>query len=132
MARIINHREDPLHIGIVRAWSFYYSKYAHHFGIETPEEWRLLLHHSPNGGKRSESEAARFKAMGTRKGFPDLFLALPCNGYHGAFFELKSEKGKFSKEQEVFLALLEKHGYMTFVTRSYEDFDNQLKEYFNF
>ena len=132
MTRIIHHREDTLHIGIVRAWSFYYSKYAHHFGIETPEEWRRLLHHSPNGGKRSESAAARFKAMGTRKGFPDLFLALPCNGYHGAFFELKSEKGKLSKEQEVFLALLEKQGYKTFVTRSYEDFDNQLKEYFNF
>lgn len=132
MARIIHHREDALHIGIVRAWSFYYGKYAHHFGIETPEEWRLLLHHSPNGGKRSTIEAARFKAMGTRKGFPDLFLALPCNGYHGAFFELKSEKGKTSKEQEVYLALLKKQGYKTFVTRSYEDFDNQLKEYFNF
>lgn len=132
MARIIHHREDTLHIGIVRAWSFYYPKYAHHFGIETPEEWRLLLHHSPNGGKRSESEAARFKAMGTRKGFPDLILALPCNGYHGAFFELKSEKGKLSKEQEVYLALLKKQGYKTFETRSYDDFDNQLKEYFNF
>ena len=132
MARIIHHREDTLHIGIVRAWSFYYCKYAHHFGIETPEEWRLLLHHSPNGGKRSESEAARFKAMGTRKGFPDLFLALPCNGYHGAFFELKSEKGKLSKEQEFYLALLKKQGYKTFETRSYDDFDNQLKEYFNF
>lgn len=132
MARIIHHREDTLHFGIVRAWSFYYGKYAHHFGIETPEEWRLLLHHSPNGGKRSAIEAARFKAMGTRKGFPDLFLALPCNGYHGAFFELKSEKGKTSKEQEVYLALLKKQGYKTFVTRSYEDFDNQIKEYFNF
>lgn len=132
MARIIHHREDTLHIGIVRAWSFYYGKYALHFGIETPEEWRLLLHHSPNGGKRSAIEAARFKAMGTRKGFPDLILALPCNGYHGAYFELKSEKGKTSKEQEVYLALLKKMGYKTFVTRSYEDFDNQLKEYFNF
>lgn len=131
MARIIHHREDTLHIGIVRAWSFYYGKYAHHFGIETPEEWRLLLHHSPNGGKRSAIEAARFKAMGTRKGFPDLILALPCNGYHGAFFELKSEKGKTTKEQEVYLAVLKKQGYKTFVTRSYEDFDKQLKEYFN-
>lgn len=132
MARIIHHREDTLHIGIVRAWSFCYGKYAHHFGIETPEEWRLLLHHSPNGGKRSAIEAARFKAMGTRKGFPDLILALPWNGYHGAFFELKSEKGRLSKEQEVYLALLKKQGYKTFVTRSYEDFDKQLKEYFNF
>ena len=132
MARIIHHREDTLHIGIVRAWSYCYPWYAHHFGIETPEEWRLLLHHLPNGGKRSESEAARFKAMGTRKGFPDLFLALPCNGYHGAFFELKSEKGKTSKEQRDYLVLLDKMGYKTFVTRSYEDFDKQLQEYFNF
>lgn len=132
MARIIHHREDTLQIGIVRAWSFYYGKYARHFGIETPEEWRLLLHHSPNGGKRSESEAARFKAMATRKGRPDLELNIPCNGYHGAFFELKSEKGRLSPEQEVYLALLEKMGYKTFVTRNYEDFDKQLKEYFNF
>lgn len=131
MAKIIHHREDTLHIGIVRVWSFYYGKYARHFGIETPEEWRLLLHHSPNGGKRSAIEAARFKAMGTRKGFPDLILALPCNGYHGALFELKSEKGKTSKEQEAYLALLKKQGYKTFVTRSYEEFDKQLKEYFN-
>lgn len=129
MARIIHHREDTLHIGIVRAWSFYYGKYAHHFGIETPEEWRLLLHHSPNGGKRSESEAARFKAMGTRKGFPDLFLALPCNGYHGAFFELKSEKGRLSAEQKAYLALFERMGYKTYVTRDYEEFDKQLEEY---
>jgi uridine phosphorylase len=78
MARIIHHREDALHIGIVRAWSFYYGKYAHHFGIETPEEWRLLLHHSPYGGKRSESEAARFKAMGTRKGFPTCSSLYPA------------------------------------------------------
>lgn len=132
MARIIHHREDTLHIGIVRAWSFYYSKYAHHFGIETPEEWRLLLHHSPNGGKRSASEAARFKAFGTRKGRPDLELNIPFNGYHGAFFELKSEKGEPSKEQDFYLALLEKMGYKTFVTRGYEEFDKQLKEYFNF
>lgn len=132
MAKIIHHREDTLHIGIVRAWSFYYGKYAHHFGIETLEEWRLLLHHSPNGGKRSESEAARFKAMGTRKGRPDLELNIPSGGYCGAFFELKSAKGRLTQEQKEYLALLERMGYKTFVTRSYEDFEEQLKEYFNF
>lgn len=34
----------------------------------------LVYHHSPNGGKRSKREAAKFKAMGTTKGFPDLVL----------------------------------------------------------
>lgn len=131
MARI-THPEDTLQIGIIRYWSFLYSTLAHRFGIEDREEWAMLLHHSPNGGKRSEIEAARFKAMGTRKGRPDLELNIPSGGYCGAFFELKSAKGRLTQEQKEYLSLLEKQGYKTFVTRSYEDFENQLKEYFNF
>lgn len=52
------------------------------------------LHHSPNGGKRHITTATRFKAMGTKAGFPDLFLFIPCGGYHGLFIELKAPKGK--------------------------------------
>lgn len=52
------------------------------------------LHHSPNGGKRHITTATRFKAMGTKAGFPDLFLFIPCGGYHGLFIELKTPKGK--------------------------------------
>ena len=33
-----------------------------------------LMYHVPNGGKRSKSEAARFRAMGVKAGVPDIFL----------------------------------------------------------
>ena len=52
------------------------------------------IHHSPNGGKRNAREAAKFKRMGTRSGFPDLFLAYPNKQYAGLFIELKAEGGK--------------------------------------
>lgn len=32
------------------------------------------MYHVPNGGKRSKSEAARFRAMGVKAGVPDIFL----------------------------------------------------------
>lgn len=35
-----------------------------------------LLFHIPNGGKRSKTEAARFRAAGVRSGVPDLFFAV--------------------------------------------------------
>lgn len=47
------------------------------------------LTHIPNGGWRSKSEATRFKAMGVKKGFPDLFLPVPHLHYYGLFIELK-------------------------------------------
>lgn len=34
------------------------------------------LHHSPNGGSRHPVEAAKFKRMGVKAGYPDLILIL--------------------------------------------------------
>ncbi len=65
---------------------------------------REFIHHSPNGGerphkisekgKRYSPEGSKLKAMGTKKGFPDLFFFLPIGGYHGLFIELKKDKSK--------------------------------------
>lgn len=52
-------------------------------------QYRRLLFHIPNGGKRTKIEASRLKAMGVLPGVPDLFLALPLGGYHGMFIEIK-------------------------------------------
>lgn len=61
-----------------------------------------LLHHSPNGGKRASKisaagkryspEGAKLKSMGTKSGFPDLFIFAAKCGYHGLFVELKKAK----------------------------------------
>lgn len=89
----------------------------------------LLLHHSPNGGFRQYTEAARFKAMGTRPGFPDLVLHIPRGCYHGLFLELKSEKGRLSDYQKEQLELLSANGYRCEVIRTKEEFIQIIEDY---
>lgn len=115
----MQHPEDRLHISCVR-----YFAYAH-------PELALLLHHSPNGGKRNAREAARFKAMGTRAGFPDLALLVARGGYHGAFFELKAPKGVLSAHQKAYIEALREQGYYVAIVRSIDDFINETENYLN-
>lgn len=115
----MRHLEDNLHISCVR-----YFAYAH-------PELALLLHHSPNGGKRNAIEAARFKAMGTRAGFPDLALLVARGKYHGAFFELKAPKGVLSAHQKAYIEALREQGYYVAIVRSIDDFINETEKYLN-
>lgn len=62
------------------------------------------LIHVPNGGKRSKGEAGKMKAMGVKKGVPDLLLPLPSGIYSGLAAELKAPGGKTSPEQNEWLA----------------------------
>lgn len=88
-----------------------------------------LLHHSPNGGSRDIREASKFKKMGTRAGFPDLFLAVPSNGFHGLFIELKSEKGRVNAIQKAYHELLRRQGYRVEVVKDFDTFKKIIEEY---
>ena len=88
-----------------------------------------LLHHSPNGGSRNIVEATMFKKMGTRPGFPDLFLAVPKNGYHGLFIELKTGNGRLNTNQKTMLKRLEQNGYKVSIVRSFEEFVITINDY---
>jgi hypothetical protein len=78
------------------------------------------LHHSPNGGSRNKREGAKFKAMGVKRGFPDLTLPLPCRQYAGLYIDLKKVKGGVtSKEQEDWLAYLNSAGYYATVCKGW-------------
>lgn len=70
-----------------------------------------MLFHVPNGGKRSKTEAARFRAAGVRSGVPDLFLPCARGGYHGMWIEMKAFGGRVSAEQERWLRELQAAGY---------------------
>ena len=70
-----------------------------------------LMHHIPNGGKRSKSEAARFKAMGVKAGVSDIFLPCARCGWHGLYIELKAMDGKPTAEQLQFLENVTAQGY---------------------
>lgn len=77
--------------------------------------------HIPNEGKRSLQTAATLKAMGMRSGVSDLFIALPKGGYHGAWIELKTRKGRISDAQEQFFADMQRAGYYTALCRGFDE-----------
>lgn len=90
-----------------------------------------LLHHSPNGGKRTAREAARFKAMGTRAGFPDFWLGIPVNGCPYLCIELKTlKKGSDqSKHQEAYERAIKAAGGRYVVVRTLQEFINVVNDY---
>lgn len=71
-----------------------------------------LLYHIPNGGLRSKTEAARFKAAGVKSGVPDICLPIARGEYHGLYIELKRLKGGVvSENQNWWIACLREQGY---------------------
>ena len=119
----MRHLEEDLQIKCVN-W----------FNLQHPD---MLLHHSPNGGKRNAREAARFKEMGTLSGFPDLFIAKIKiidlgDGFEfipGLFIELKSEKGTLTENQKKIHKQLEKEGYHVAICRNFEEFVEIVEKY---
>lgn len=95
------------------------------------EKIRRLLHHSPNGGKRSAREAARFKAMGTRAGFPDFWLGIPVDGCPYLCIELKTlNKGSDqSDNQRTYERLVTAVGARYVVVRTLQEFINAVNGY---
>lgn len=99
-----------------------------------------FIHHSPNGGYRNESEGRNFKLMGTKAGFPDLFIFIPKGNYHGLFIELKTPKGKtadgktrqagqVSNNQEMMIDRLNAIGYKAVVCYGYDETITAIKDY---
>lgn len=80
------------------------------------------LIHVPNGGKRSKGEAGKMKAMGVKKGVPDLLLPLPSGIYPGLAIELKAPGGKTTIEQDEWLADFSRAGWLTGVCYSLQEF----------
>lgn len=114
----MNHPEETLQTNCVKWFDYQYPKY------------RLLLFHSPNGGKRNAREAARFKAMGTRAGFPDLILLLPNTKYGALAIEMKADKGRQSEKQKEWQSVAEKFGIKYVICRSFDEFRHIIAEYF--
>ncbi|CAI1502735.1 VRR-NUC domain [Serratia quinivorans] len=77
------------------------------------------LIHIPNEGKRGPKAAKDAKRLGLRAGVPDLFLALPRNGYAGLWIEMKSITGIATSEQIDWMRKLKNEGYSVFLSRSF-------------
>ena len=90
-----------------------------------------LLFHVPNGGLRNLRTAYILKKEGVKAGVPDLFLPAPKGNYHGLFIEMKTDVGKTSKEQKLWLSNLEEQGYKALVCRGWIKAREVIEEYLN-
>lgn len=86
-----------------------------------------MLYAIPNQG------AARLKKLqmeGTKRGVPDLCLAVARGQYHGLYIEMKRIKGgKLSMEQISWLSRLTAEGYCAEVAYGFEDAQAKILRY---
>jgi hypothetical protein len=81
----------------------------------------------PNEGATTPQEGVRLRAMGLRKGMPD--LCLMGDGWT-VFIEVKTPTGKVRPEQlEVHERIHKTTGVTTVVVRNLEEFQNVLAQY---
>lgn len=113
----MRHLEDQLQKSCIRYFDYQYPNLKNR------------LHHSPNGGKRNQVEAAKFKAMGTRAGFPDLLFLHPNKFYPFMGIELKTAKGRQSEHQKTYQQLFEQIGAKYVIVRSLDDFIREITRY---
>lgn len=89
-----------------------------------------LLVHIPNGGLRNVVVAARLRAEGTRKGFPDMILPVARGQYHSLAIELKRIKGgRVAPEQQKWLDDLSGQGWRAVVCRGFDEAKQEILNY---
>ena len=113
----MRHLEDQLQKAIVQYWD-----------LKFPKMKRRLVC-VPNGGKRNAMEAAKFKQMGVRAGFPDLILLVPNKTYHFCGIELKTKTGRQSEYQKEYQKEFEHMGAKYVVVRSLDEFIEMTNAY---
>lgn len=78
-----------------------------------------LIWHCPNGEHRTLRTGKLLKAMGVKRGVPDVFVAFANKEYHGLFIEFKSLIGSQSSYQKEWQVKLVAQGYKYEVHRSW-------------
>lgn len=87
-----------------------------------PKPW--LYWHTPNGGARSKAEGGILKALGTKPGIPDLFVA---GEGRVIGLEIKAPKGRLSPAQKDTIGALAEAGIPTVVVHSIDEAVAALK-----
>ena len=90
----------------------------------------LKMYHIPNGGKRSKTEAARFKAEGVKPGMPDVHLPTARGKYHSLYIEMKRQRGgRLSQDQKDRIDELREEGNKVVVCMGWEEAARVIMEY---
>ena len=69
------------------------------------------------------------KRMGYRKGTSDVFIVKKTKEFSGLFLELKTESGKLTHDQKVFMDIASKEGFCCLVGYGYEDSIKKIDGY---
>ena len=87
---------------------------------------------SLGGIRTSMTQAIMAKRTGYVKGFPDLFVyePSPCGKYHGLALEIKTLKGRATKEQKEWIEALNERGYKAVIVKGLPDILNCIDSYF--
>lgn len=88
---------------------------------------RRRFFHVPNGGKRSKTEAARFKSLGVVAGVADFIL---INNGHVLMIEFKDATGKQSPAQKEFEQTCRDNQTPYFVCRTAEEAKRVFEEFY--
>jgi len=59
---------------------------------------RWLCYAIPNGGLRTQQEAAKLKATGVVRGIPDYHISIPSQGFNGLYIEFKEPGANLNTE----------------------------------
>lgn len=88
-----------------------------------------LLHHIKNETKEGAAQVAVDKAMGVKKGVPDLHLPVARGGYHSLYIEMKNETGRANDAQNWWLERLKLEGNYTVICHGWQSAVNILTWY---
>ena len=90
---------------------------------------------SLGGIRTSMTQAVMAKRTGYVKGFPDLFIyeSRTVDGitYHGLALEIKTIKGRATKEQKEWIEALNERGYKAEIVKGLPDILNCIDSYLN-
>lgn len=70
-----------------------------------------MLFHVKNETREGACAVMHDKAMGVKRGVPDLFLPAPHGKYHGCWIEMKTDTGRASNDQKWWGEHLQAQGY---------------------
>lgn len=99
------------------------------FALQYPH-LRGRLFAVPNGGRRDAVTGAKLKAEGVLAGVADLILLVTNNAYGALLIEMKTKKGRQSREQREWQETVTTNGeYKYVVCHSIDDFIREVREY---
>ena len=78
-----------------------------------------------------QSQRNRARRTGYSKGFPDLFVYEAKNGFHGLALEIKTIKGRATKEQKEWIEALNERGYKAEVVKGLPAILDLIDSYMN-